>query len=1042
MRARRATIALSLVGVGLTLSLSAPREGAASRARSSAMRDALPLRQGDAARLSATLHAPGALALASLSVSSAARSASLTATAHQERHAFKRVWRDSARGDAARAEAQLRALIEHHLAAAKRDAPGARDDLARAQLALASLLLQHGLPSETLATLASVSQSTPVEDYRGWLHGEALELLGRHEEAAVIFGRVAAMPTSPMAHRARVRRAHNLYDAGQWAAAAGALKEVNTLYPDYPRRYVALSQHARALLKLGKDAEAVPMLQELWTIFPFRAQGRAAKQRLDALQGRGVVVPQLSLEARYAHIRRLRIDKHWDTARELFEALRQEAVEARGAHAGIVHEIDLQLALNAYIPAHYDEALGHLERLKAAWDEGHRDGIDQDSLFSWYASTLAKFGRFDEAVKALSTARSRQSARAQALALAELHREHGRYVQARALMEPVLTPSERNSWAYTWLLYKTNDFKLAREGFEAYAARRSGRERARGLYWSARAAEREGLRREARAIYELVVREHGNDYYGLQATNRLHDASTRQDQREVLAAQTAQVQRSAELALGAFDHAARPNRASDAPPPDLLRMARAEQKTTQDTSPLASIVLTPTLCEHDAQALQTPVVGASMLCQLAQATASPTKLARRPDLDDDAVHAGEAPAARLAAAPAVAEDAALRVRPYDSPDHRARLSYPAQARIHWDGPKNSALTFVRHDVEGAAVGPLPEDLRAYDEEDYLGGLDRALEASQGLFPQLERARWLLDMGLIKQARWAARDVALEYRELSRRPRPSSAPHLLPQTRMTPLIDNRRNKSSTWGYVEREARWPVATEARARAAQLERQRAIISSHKALLPHIVDALKEVGDYFMVRKLTQERRVGRGRQRQMQLYPRAFPDLVVPAARQFGVNPYLIWALMIVESSFNPDSVSTAEALGLLQVIPRTGLKIAELLGDDRFGHYDLLDEDVAVLHGAFYIGQVIRKFHGQELFAFAGYNGGPHRVAEWLDQRGDMPLDEFVEEIPFDQAREYTKKVTYFLALYLRLYEGVDTLYIGQNVRRDYQPMPNF
>lgn len=177
-------------------------------------------------------------------------------------------------------------------------------------------------------------------------------------------------------------------------------------------------------------------------------------------------------------------------------------------------------------------------------------------------------------------------------------------------------------------------------------------------------------------------------------------------------------------------------------------------------------------------------------------------------------------------------------------------------------------------------------------------------------------------------------------------------------------------------------------------------------------------------------------------MQLYPRAFPELVTRAAERYGVNPYLLWALMTVESSYNPDSVSVAEALGLLQVIPRTGLKIAELLGDDRFGHYDLLDEDVAVEHGAFYIAQVIRKFYGQELFSFAGYNGGPHRVAEWLDQRGDMPLDEFVEEIPYDQAREYTKKVTYFLALYLRLYEGKDTLYIGQNIQREYRRMPNF
>ena len=195
-------------------------------------------------------------------------------------------------------------------------------------------------------------------------------------------------------------------------------------------------------------------------------------------------------------------------------------------------------------------------------------------------------------------------------------------------------------------------------------------------------------------------------------------------------------------------------------------------------------------------------------------------------------------------------------------------------------------------------------------------------------------------------------------------------------------------------------------------------------------------------MVRRLTLEKGIRGSAQRRRDAYPRAFPELVIPQSLKWGVNPYLIWALMTVESSYNPDSVSTAEALGLLQVIPRTGLKNAELLGDDDFGHYDLLDEDVAIRHGVFYFAQLVRKFRGQELFAMAGYNGGPHRVAEWIDMRGDMPMDEFVEEIPYDQAREYTKKVSRFLHMYLRIYENQNTLYIGQHVDRSWLTMPNF
>jgi soluble lytic murein transglycosylase len=158
---------------------------------------------------------------------------------------------------------------------------------------------------------------------------------------------------------------------------------------------------------------------------------------------------------------------------------------------------------------------------------------------------------------------------------------------------------------------------------------------------------------------------------------------------------------------------------------------------------------------------------------------------------------------------------------------------------------------------------------------------------------------------------------------------------------------------------------------------------------------------------------------------------------------MNPYLMWAIMTVESSYNPDSISPADAIGLMQVIPRTGIKVAEMLGDEDFGPFDLINEDVAIRHGAFYYSKLVEKFRGQELLAIAGYNGGPHRVAAWMDKRGDsMPMDEFVEEIPFTEARGYTKKVIRFLALYLRIYEGVDQLYIGQNMRMDYLPQPNF
>ena len=75
---------------------------------------------------------------------------------------------------------------------------------------------------------------------------------------------------------------------------------------------------------------------------------------------------------------------------------------------------------------------------------------------------------------------------------------------------------------------------------------------------------------------------------------------------------------------------------------------------------------------------------------------------------------------------------------------------------------------------------------------------------------------------------------------------------------------------------------------------------------------------------------------------------------------------------------------------------------------------------------------QKIHGQEPFAIASYNGGPHNVQRWLRHKEHVPLDEFVEEIPFGQARGYTKKVLRFVALFRRLYENKQGLYVGQSI----------
>ncbi|MFW5921634.1 MAG: lytic transglycosylase domain-containing protein, partial [Polyangiales bacterium] len=150
----------------------------------------------------------------------------------------------------------------------------------------------------------------------------------------------------------------------------------------------------------------------------------------------------------------------------------------------------------------------------------------------------------------------------------------------------------------------------------------------------------------------------------------------------------------------------------------------------------------------------------------------------------------------------------------------------------------------------------------------------------------------------------------------------------------------------------------------------------------------------------------------------HPRPWEDRVVVAARAHGLRPELLWAVMRQESGYDPDAVSYADAIGLLQLLPR----IARQLGDELGVHVRremLFDPTWNVRLGAVHVAGAVRALDGRVPLALAAYNAGVHRVRRWLDERGDMPLDLFVERIPFTQTRNYVRRVTTHYARYLYL-----------------------
>lgn len=175
---------------------------------------------------------------------------------------------------------------------------------------------------------------------------------------------------------------------------------------------------------------------------------------------------------------------------------------------------------------------------------------------------------------------------------------------------------------------------------------------------------------------------------------------------------------------------------------------------------------------------------------------------------------------------------------------------------------------------------------------------------------------------------------------------------------------------------------------------------------------------------------------------LYPIAYPEVVRPLTAQLGIPPYYVYAVMTVESAFHPGAVSVSSAYGLVQVIPRTGENLARELGFLDFTPERLLEPPVSLYFGGYYLARLLSRFHGQETLAAAAYNAGPHRVTTWLKARGQIPMDMFIEDIPYDQARGYTKTVLEHIAAYRRIYHGEEHVYIRNDIDTTLGEGPNY
>ncbi|MBK8253680.1 MAG: transglycosylase SLT domain-containing protein [Polyangiaceae bacterium] len=151
----------------------------------------------------------------------------------------------------------------------------------------------------------------------------------------------------------------------------------------------------------------------------------------------------------------------------------------------------------------------------------------------------------------------------------------------------------------------------------------------------------------------------------------------------------------------------------------------------------------------------------------------------------------------------------------------------------------------------------------------------------------------------------------------------------------------------------------------------------------------------------------------------FPRPYPELVATAANDSGIPEALAYAIMREESAFDPRVVSSAQAVGLMQLIVPTAKRMAKPL---HLPHdvESLKKPHVNIPLGCRYLGQLRKQFPDNVLLSIPGYNAGGGAPKKWLEERAGYDFDVWVERIPYDETQKYTKRVIGSMAAYELLY----------------------
>ena len=168
-------------------------------------------------------------------------------------------------------------------------------------------------------------------------------------------------------------------------------------------------------------------------------------------------------------------------------------------------------------------------------------------------------------------------------------------------------------------------------------------------------------------------------------------------------------------------------------------------------------------------------------------------------------------------------------------------------------------------------------------------------------------------------------------------------------------------------------------------------------------------------------------RSNYRHLMAYPQPFAPLVESLASEYHIPRFFIYGIMLQESRFRTWQVSSADAIGALQMIPKTARYIAQKLGLE-YHPETFFDPRTGFVYSAYYMHLHHQKWGGNLTFTAGSYNGGPHRIGPWALRDKGKTIDFIVDEFSFDESRHYARKVAEHTLRFAYLYARSEEEYL--------------